>query len=97
MAKRHNHVTRQIKARGLCPACDEYRRLHPSSVAAFSSRSSGYDDGIMDAFLSTFIASEIAASFDTSPSFDYGSSSSFDSGSSSSFDSGSFGGDGGSF
>jgi hypothetical protein len=90
MATKHNHVTRQIKSRGLCPACDEYRRRNPSVSTSSSFVQSSHDDAFMDSFLSTFIASEIASSFD-SGSYDFGSSSS------SSFDSGSFGGDGGSF
>lgn len=89
MAKKHNHTTRVIKSLGLCPACDEYRRLHPSASTSTSYATSSYDDAFMDTFLATFVASEIASSFDTGYSYD--------SGSSSSFDSGSFGGDGGSF
>jgi len=28
-AARHNHVTRDIKPRGVCPACDRYHEVHP--------------------------------------------------------------------
>lgn len=30
---RHNHMTRDIKNRGECPACDEYHDRHPANPA----------------------------------------------------------------
>lgn len=90
MSKKHNHFTREIKSRGLCPACDEYRRNHPSASTSSSFAPSSHDDSFSDTFLQTFLMESAMGMFDSSPSFDYGSSSSFDSGSS-------FDGSGGSF
>lgn len=84
MAK-HNHVTRDIKARGLCPACDEYRRTHPSPRGSYAEFAADASDP------SGFVYDYAPADYTPTPTYDYGSSSS------PSTDSGSFGGDGGSF
>ena len=51
---RHNHMTRHLKPRGVCRACDAYR-------GRYMTRAYAYDTIVVDddAFLDTFVEMEI--------------------------------------